>query len=110
MSTAVELLRQGRTRELWRKYCGFVDLSIEEFMHIQRRLLLEQLKLLAEMPLGRKIMGGKMPDSVEEFRRTIPLTSYMDYTPYLLEKVTKRYGTQHVCPAEDCEYSEHVEV
>jgi DNA topoisomerase-1 len=29
---------------------------------------------------------------------------------YLLEKVTKRYGTQHVCPAEECEYSEHVEV
>ena len=31
-------------------------------------------------------------------------------SPYLLEKVTKRYGTQHVCPAEECEYTEHVEV
>jgi len=86
MPTAVDLLRQGRTDELWRMYCGFVDLSIEEFMHIQRRLLLEQLKLLADTPLGRKIMGGRLPGSVEEFRSTIPLTIYKDYTPYLLEQ------------------------
>ncbi len=86
MATAVELLRQGRTEELWHKYCGFVDLSLEQFMHIQKRLLLEQLKLLKEMPLGRKIMRGKIPTSVEEFRRTIPLTTYKDYTPYLLER------------------------
>jgi len=86
MTTAVELLRQGRTEELWRKYCGFVDLSLEEFMHIQKRLLLEQLKLLKEMPLGRKIMRGESPSSVEEFRHTVPLTTYKDYTPYLLEQ------------------------
>jgi len=55
-------------------------------MHIQKRLLLEQLKLLKEMPLGRKIMRGKTPTSVEEFRRTIPLTTYEDYTPYLLKR------------------------
>jgi len=86
MATAVDLLRQGRVEELWRKYCGFIDLSLEEFMHTQKRLLLEQLQLLQEMPLGRKIMKGQIPASIEEFRRNVPLTTYEDYMPYLLEK------------------------
>jgi hypothetical protein len=86
MTSAVDLLRQGRSEELWRRYCGFIDLSIEEFMRIQRRLLLEQIGLLAEMPLGRKILDDQVPASVEEFRSTVPLTRYADYTPYLLEK------------------------
>lgn len=45
MATAIELLRQDRREEIWQAYCGFIDLSIEEFMTIQKELLLEQLLL-----------------------------------------------------------------
>ncbi|UCC77891.1 MAG: GH3 auxin-responsive promoter family protein [Anaerolineales bacterium] len=86
MTSAVDLLRQGRVEDLWRNYCGFVDLSLDEFMYIQKRLLLEQLQFLRDMPLARKIMGDAAPATVEEFRQTVPLTTYRDYTPYLLEK------------------------
>ena len=51
MNSAAELLRQGRTTEIWQKYCGFIELTLEEFMHIQQRLLLEQLELLQRLAL-----------------------------------------------------------
>ena len=86
MPSTFELLSQGRKKELWQKCCGFIDLSREEFMVIQRRLLLEQLELLKNCKLGRKVMRGAVPNSVEEFRSQIPLTTYADYTPYLSEK------------------------
>jgi len=56
MTSASELLRQGRRDEVWRKYCGFLDLSLEEFMEIQRRLLMEQLQLMSRSKLGRILM------------------------------------------------------
>ncbi len=86
MTTAAELLRQGRRDEIWRKYCGFIDLSPEEFMGIQKRLLMEQIDLLSKCELGRKLLGKKVPTSVEEFRGSVPLTTYEDYLPYLDEK------------------------
>jgi len=86
MTTAAELLREGRADEIWRKYCGFIDLSLEEFMDIQKRLLMEQIDLLSKCELGRRLLGGKVPASVEEFRQTVPLTTYEDYVPYLTEK------------------------
>jgi len=86
MPTVAELLRQGRKQELWQRCCGFIDLSLEEFMVIQRRLLLEQIELLKNCELGRKVMRGAMPTSVDEFREQVPLTTYTDYAPYLLEK------------------------
>ena len=86
MTTAVELLKQGRRDEFWQRYCGFLDLSIEEFMAIQERLLLEQLQLLADCELGRKLLGGGAPLTVSDFRRIAPLTTYRDYLPYLGEQ------------------------
>ena len=86
MGTAVELLRRGKTKDIWRQYCGFIDLSIEEFMETQRHLLLEQLRLLENCELGRKMLWGTKPSSVEEFRQRVPLTTYKDYVPYLLRK------------------------
>jgi len=86
MTNATELFRQGKTREIWQKYCGFIDLSIDKFMRIQERLLMEQIDLLSKCELGRKIMGDKIPKSVEEFRKNVPLTTYEDYAPYLSEK------------------------
>ena len=79
MPSAVELLREGRTQELWQKCCGFIDLSLEEFMAIQRRLLLEQIELLNRCELGNKVMRGAKPRTVEEFRELVPITTYDDY-------------------------------
>ncbi len=68
---------------VWKKYCGFYSLYIEQFMAIQERLLLQQLKQIAGSALGEKLIGRKMPASVEEFRRYVPLTTYEDYLPEL---------------------------
>jgi len=70
----------------WEKYCGFLDLSLNKFMAIQQALLLQQLQRLADCPLGRKLMGDKIPKSVDEFRNSVPLTSYNDYLPELEEE------------------------
>jgi len=66
--------------------CGFIDLNLDQLMAIQRRLLLEQIELLKDCELGRKVMRGAMPETVEEFRKQVPLTTYADYCPELLEQ------------------------
>ena len=72
--------------ELWQRYCGFLDLSIDDFMNIQNELLMNQIAQIADSPLGRKIMGSQKPNSMEEFRQNIPITTYQDYEPYLSER------------------------
>ena len=86
MTIQAELFKQGKYEELWQRCCGFVDLSLDDFMRIQRRLLLEQIELLKECKLGRSIMRGAMPRTAEEFREQVPLTTYADYESYLLTK------------------------
>jgi len=86
MTTAAELLKQGLTQELWQKYCGFIDLTLEEFMGIQERLLMEQIQWFGQCELGRKLMGNPLPASVAEFRQRVPLTTYADYAPHFLER------------------------
>lgn len=66
--------------------CGFLSLNISEFMGIQERLLLQQLELLNNCPLGEKLMRGARPETVEEFRQVVPLTTYKDYCPELIGK------------------------
>jgi hypothetical protein len=85
MPAALDLIRDNRMDELWQKCCGFIDLSMDEFMTIQKELLLEQLELLNKSELGNKIMGC-MPGSIEEFRTRVPITTYDNYAPYLLEQ------------------------
>ena len=86
MPTVKELLRAGRKEDLWQMCCGFLDLSIEQFMSIQNRLLLEQIELLNASAIGRKIFKGTIPQDVEEFRKRAPLTTYQDYCPELSQK------------------------
>ena len=81
-----ELLHQGRKEELWQMCCGFIDLGMEQFMAIQKRLLLEQIELLKDCELGRKVMRGAVPETVEEFREQVPLTTFVDYCPELKEQ------------------------
>ena len=86
MTTEAELLKRGQKDEVWKRYCGFLDLSLTEFMDVQRRLLMEQIKLLSECELGRKLLGDEEPSSPEEFRQAVPLTTFADYVPYLADK------------------------
>ena len=86
MATLTELFRNGNQEELWQRCCGFIDLSLQEFMNIQARLLKEQLVMLKKCELGRYILSGANPETVEEFREEVPLTTYADYAPYLLKR------------------------
>jgi hypothetical protein len=87
MKNLGSMLRQEEYSKVWQKYCGFLELELEEFMHIQERLLMEQIELLSKCELGRRIMGERVkPTSIEEFRKLIPLTTYEDYADILLNK------------------------
>lgn len=77
-------LRENRDPDLiWRKYCGFLDLSTDDFSEIQEQLLLEQIDLVHASPLGRRLLRGTVPHSVAEFRANVPLTTYADYVSFL---------------------------
>jgi hypothetical protein len=74
----------SRDKELiWKKYCGFLDLTTDEFMIMQKLLLMEQIELAMGSKLGRKIIGDQKPKNIYEFRKFVPLTQYSDYQPYL---------------------------
>jgi hypothetical protein len=78
MSTATELLKRGRKDQIWTKYCGFLDLNLEEFMEIQERLLLEQIALIHKSAIGKEFIK-QLPTNIDEFRKMVPVTSYEDY-------------------------------
>jgi hypothetical protein len=86
MSKIMTLLEQKRYEELWNLCCGFIDLTTDQFMNVQKQLLLEQIQVLNRCILGRKIMHRMMPTTIEEFRQQVPMTTYADYCPELLEK------------------------
>lgn len=86
MSTPQAFMRRGDTQRLWQKYCGFLELSLTEFMEIQEQLLMEQTQLLAPTALGMRFLPDRLPTSVEEFRQGVPLTVYDDYTDFLGER------------------------
>jgi hypothetical protein len=48
---AIDLLQQGRNEELWQMYCGYTSLTLEQFMVIQKRLLLEQMVVAIKQDL-----------------------------------------------------------
>lgn len=83
MTKTSELLRENRKREIWLKHCGFLNLSNEQFMEIQKRLLDEQLDLLKDSTIGKELFGEDVPSTLEEFRQNVPLTTYEDYAKYL---------------------------
>lgn len=72
--------------QLWQRYCGFLDLSINEFVDIQKELLLNQIERVTNSVLGKKILGDSRPKTIDEFRNSVPLTTYDDYEPYLGEQ------------------------
>lgn len=84
--TFEEKLKHAPAGDIWSEYCGFLDLSLPEYMEIQERLLMEQIHLMAGCALGRRLFDGKVPDSMESFRKQVPLTSFSDYADILLTK------------------------
>jgi hypothetical protein len=93
MITKDELFKTGNQERIWQKYCGFLDLSLAEFMEIQEQLLMEQIELVYDSPLAKKFMPKK-PKDVSEFRKLVPLTTYSDYAPYLNKKNEKILATK----------------
>lgn len=81
-----QMLERQEYDAVWKRYCGFLDLSLDEYMAIQRRLMEEQIRLWSDSPLGQSILRGRRPATIEEFRQTVPLTSYEDYADVLLHK------------------------
>jgi GH3 auxin-responsive promoter len=93
MSTAIELLRQGQRNQIWTKYCGFLDLNIDEFMMIQERLLMEQINLISKNQIGRCFFRNQVPTSMDEFRSQLPITTYDDYKSFLCGEERSYPGT-----------------
>ncbi len=91
-----EKLHEYSKSEIWEEYCGFLTLGMDEFMSIQRRLLEEQMALWVPSQLGQRILRGKTPKTIEEFRSMVPLTTYEDYAPLLLSKQTKALPAEPV--------------
>ena len=79
-------LRTQSGKDIWQEYCGFLDLSMDEFMDIQYRLLDEQIQLLSQCGLGQRFLKGRLPQNADEFRQMVPLTTYDDYADILLLK------------------------
>ena len=79
-------LKEHQYESIWKEYCGFLDLNIEEYMLIQKRLMEEQIQLWSNCDLGKAILKGKRPKSLEEFREMVPLTTYDDYADVLLNR------------------------
>ena len=68
---------------IWQKYCGFLDLSREEFYEIQRELLQDELLLVHKSPLGKHLLRDTLPRNIGDFRQACRLTTYRDYQPFL---------------------------
>ena len=81
-----EKLKKQQYKEIWQQYCGFLDLSMDGYMKIQRRLMEEQIRLWSNCGLGQSILKGKHPTNLDEFRKMVPLTTYEDYADVLLTK------------------------
>lgn len=71
---------------IWQEYCGFLDLDIDGYMQIQNRLMLEQISIWSNSSLGKYLLDGKVPRTIDEFRKAMPLTTYGDYSDILLQK------------------------
>lgn len=81
-----EKLGNQQYDDLWQEYCGFLNLDIGGYMQIQRRLMEEQIGLWSASALGKKLLDGERPRTIEEFRRAVPLTTFEDYADVLLQK------------------------
>ena len=90
-------LKTKRPQDIWNEYCGFLDLDIDSYMVIQNRLMSEQIKLWSECELGKKLLDGKNPNTIDGFRKMLPLTNYSDYADVLLQKRGDMLPEEPIC-------------
>ena len=46
MSSEKDVWLHGSQKEIWDKYCYFLDFTIDDFMAMQNKLLMEHLKVV----------------------------------------------------------------
>lgn len=71
---------------IWLKYCGFLDLSTEEFIVIQKALLMDEMETIQKSEIGKSIVKEHKIENLFDFRKNVPFTTYKDYQPYLGDK------------------------
>ena len=81
-----EKLNALSREDLWQEYCGFLDMSMEEYMAVQRQLMEAQLQVWSASPLGQTLLKGREIRTIDELRAALPLTTYADYANVLLPK------------------------
>ena len=57
-----EKVRKCTHEQLWKEYCGYADISLDDYMYIQRNLMTEQIQLWSGCGLGRKLLEGRSLD------------------------------------------------
>jgi len=78
----LEMLKRGMFSEIWSAFCSWIDLTLNEFMEIQEKLLFEQLEFYNTIKLKSTFIKGEIK-SIKDFREMVPLTTYKDYEPYI---------------------------
>lgn len=81
-------LKKVNPVQVWDEFCGYLDLGLKNYMYIQKRLMQEQIDLWSASGLGKSLLKGKTPKTIDEFRQALPLTTYEDYAEILLKKRT----------------------
>ena len=71
-------LKKYSREQLWQEYCGFLDMSLDDYMYTQRRLMEEQLQMWSKSGLGRQLLRGNHPRTIAELRAALPLPRYAD--------------------------------
>ena len=71
----------------WSKFCGFTQLALEQYMSVQHDLFEEQLSRARQSGLPSRLGLPQVPENIDEFRRTFPLSRWSDYAPLLNEKM-----------------------
>lgn len=81
-----EKLKRHDKQLLWKEYCGFLDLSLSEYMYIQKRLMNEQIRDWKDSGIGKEILRGSSSaiSTIDDFRNCCPLTTYYNYSDILL--------------------------
>jgi len=80
------LILNGEYERVWQRHCGFLDLSLDEFMDIQWRLLEEQFMIANKSKLWRMLFNTEEKPVVHDNYDELPLTNYSDYEPLLHDK------------------------
>ena len=100
MTTAVELLRQGRRDEFWQRHCGFFPLDSPVQIHRHSRRAASDRSNCTFWPTANWVVGsgGDIPLYRNEFLWSYtPLTTYKDYLPHLVEQRKTNSRAKPVC-------------